>query len=159
MAFRIGLGVDMHRFAQGRPLILGGVDIPHPLGLLGHSDADCLVHAVMDAILGAMGEGDIGAHFPDLDERFRGASSLEMLEEVGGMMARTRFSLVNVDAVVMIERPKLAPYREEMRQHMANALGVDVEQVHVKATTTEELDAVGRGEGVMVHAVALLERG
>jgi 2-C-methyl-D-erythritol 2,4-cyclodiphosphate synthase len=156
---RIGLGVDMHRFAEGRPLILGGVDIPHPLGLLGHSDADCLVHAVMDALLGAMGEGDIGAHFPDLDERYRGASSLEMLEEVGAIMARKRFSLVNLDAVVMIERPKLAPYRDEMRQHMANALGVDVEQVHLKATTTEELDAVGRGEGVMAHAVALLERG
>lgn len=159
VTMRVGLGVDMHRFVQGRPLILGGVDIPHPLGLLGHSDADCLVHAVMDAILGAMGEGDIGAHFPDLDERYRGASSLEMLEEVGAMMARKRFSLVNLDAVVMIERPKMAPYRDEMRQHMANALGVDVAQVHVKATTTEELDAVGRGEGVMAHAVALLERG
>lgn len=149
----------MHRFTKGRPLILGGVDIPHPMGLFGHSDADCLVHAIMDALLGAMGEGDIGAHFPDLDERYRGASSLEMLEEVGAIMARKRFSLVNLDAVVMIEEPKLAPYRDEMRQHIANALGVNVDQVHVKATTTEELDAVGRGEGVMAHAVALLERG
>lgn len=158
MTLRIGLGVDMHRFVEDRPLILGGVEVPHERGLAGHSDADCLTHAVMDAVLGAMGAGDIGEHFPDLDSRYAGASSLGMLEEVGAMMARQRYVLLNVDAVVVLERPKLAPYRSEMRQHLANALGVDLGQVHVKATTTEGLDAAGREEGVMAHAVALLER-
>ena len=156
---RIGLGVDTHRMVEGRGLILGGVDIPFERGLLGHSDADCLIHAIMDALLGAMGEGDIGHHFPDIDERYRDASSLEMLEEVGAMMARKRYALVNLDAVVMMERPKIAPYREEMRCNLASALGVDIDQVHLKATTTEGLDAVGSGDGVTAHAVALLERG
>lgn len=158
MTLRIGLGVDMHRFVEGRPLILGGVRIPHDKGLAGHSDADCLTHAVMDALLGAMGQGDIGHHFPDLDSQWEGASSLRMLEEVGAMMARQRYVLLNVDSVVVMQRPKLAPYRDEMRQGLAGALGVGPGQVHVKATTTEGLDAAGREEGVMAHAVALLDR-
>lgn len=158
MTLRIGLGVDMHPFADGRPFVLGGVSLPSERGLMGHSDADVLTHAIMDALLGAMGEGDIGEHFPDLDSRWMGASSLLMLEEVGAMMARQRYSVVNLDTVVLLEEPKIAPYRAEMAANIARALGVAVGQVHVKATTMEGLDAVGRKEGVMAHAVALLER-
>lgn len=158
MTFRIGLGVDMHRFEKGRRFILGGVDIPFEKGLLGHSDADCLVHAIMDALLGAMGEGDIGLHFPNLDEQYRDASSLEMLEEVGAMMARKRYELVNLDVVVMLQEPKISRYRDEMQVNVAQALGADAGQIHVKSTTTEGLDSVGEGAGCMAQAVALLSR-
>lgn len=158
MTLRIGLGVDTHPLVEGRRLVLGGVEIPFERGLIGHSDADCLVHAVMDAILGALGEGDIGEYFPDLDERYRDASSIGMLMEVGSMIARQRYSLVNVDAVILAERPRLAVYRDQMCANIAGALAVEADQVHVKATTTEGLDAVGRGEGITCHAVVLLER-
>jgi 2-C-methyl-D-erythritol 2,4-cyclodiphosphate synthase len=158
MTLRVGIGADTHRLVAGRKLVLGGVEIPNEKGLLGHSDADCLVHAVMDALLGAMGEGDIGYHFPNLDEQYKDASSLTMLAEVGAMMARQRYELVNLDSVVMMERPKLSPHREQMRINIAGALGVSPDQVYVKATTTEGLDAVGRGEGATAYAVVLLER-
>jgi 2-C-methyl-D-erythritol 2,4-cyclodiphosphate synthase len=148
----------MHRLVGGRPLILGGVNIPFERGLLGHSDADVLVHAVMDAILGAMRAGDIGAHFPDTDPRYAGCSSIGLLEEVAALMRTSGWRLVDLDAVLVLERPKISPYRDEMRSAMAAALGVEVDRVGLKATTTEGLDAAGRGEGVSAHAVALLER-
>lgn len=155
---RIGLGYDVHAFCEGRPLVLGGVMVPSELGLLGHSDADVLVHALMDAILGAMRAGDIGHHFPDTDPAYAGASSIDLLRRVAGLMAEAGYRLVDADAVLVLERPKIAPYREAMRSAMADALGVDVACVGVKATTTEGLGFEGRGEGVAAQVVALLER-
>ncbi len=154
---RVGLGYDVHAFAPGRRLVLGGVEIPYPRGLAGHSDADVLTHALMDAILGAMRMGDIGQHFPDTDERWRDADSLELLRNVGEMMRGSGWFLVDADCVLVLEQPKVAPYREGMRQAMAAALGVAVEQIGLKATTTEGLGFSGRGEGVAAQAVALLE--
>jgi len=155
---RIGIGYDVHAFAQGRPLILGGVDIPHDRGLLGHSDADVLVHAIMDAIVGALREGDIGRLFPDDDPAYAGADSLGLLRRVAELVHERSFVVVDVDAVVALEAPRIAPFRELMRAHIADALGVAVDSVGVKATTTEGLGFTGRSEGVAAYAVALLER-
>jgi 2-C-methyl-D-erythritol 2,4-cyclodiphosphate synthase len=154
---RIGIGYDVHAFAPGRRLVLGGVEIPYPRGLAGHSDADVLTHALMDAILGAMRTGDIGQHFPDSDERWRDADSLDLLRRVGEMMRGSGWFLVDADCVLILEQPKVAPYREQIRQAMAQALGVEAERIGVKATTTEGLGYAGRGEGVAAQAVAMLE--
>ncbi|HEY5276235.1 MAG TPA: 2-C-methyl-D-erythritol 2,4-cyclodiphosphate synthase [Coriobacteriia bacterium] len=155
---RIGLGYDAHRLVEGRPLILGGVEIPFDRGLLGHSDADVLVHALMDAILGAMRAGDIGLHFPDTDPAYEGCRSIELLERVGLLMRDQGWRFVDADMVLILEKPRVAPFRDAMRQSMALALGVDIGSIGVKATTTEGLGATGRGEGVAASAVVLLER-
>ena len=152
----IGHGYDCHVFADGRRLVIGGVEIPHDRGLLGHSDADVLTHAVMDALLGAAGLGDIGQHFPDTDERWRDADSIVLLREVVARLAAAGLAPVNVDATVVLERPKLAPHREAMRASLAEALGLPAARVNVKATTAEGMGPIGRGEGAEAHAVALL---
>jgi 2-C-methyl-D-erythritol 2,4-cyclodiphosphate synthase len=156
---RIGIGYDVHAFADGRTLVLGGVDIAFDRGLAGHSDADVLVHALMDAILGAMRAGDIGAHFPDTDPAYQGVSSIALLKRVADLMAACGWRLLDADAVLVLEEPKIAPMRDAMRRRMADALGVDVERIGLKATTTEGLGLTGRGEGVAAQAVVLLERG
>lgn len=155
---RIGHGYDVHRLMAGRRLILGGVDIPWEKGLEGHSDADVLVHAVMDALLGAAGLEDIGSLFPDSSEEFRDISSLVLLERVAGELAKRSITVVNVDATVLAQAPKLAPYRAQMRANIAGALGIKTEQVGVKATTEEHLGFTGDGSGMAAHAVALVER-
>jgi 2-C-methyl-D-erythritol 2,4-cyclodiphosphate synthase len=155
---RIGLGYDVHAFCDGRPLILGGVSVEHERGLAGHSDADVLVHALMDAILGAMRAGDIGAHFPDTDPAWAGISSILLLERVAQIMRNAGWRLVDADTVLVLEAPKISQHREAMRRNLAGALGVSPEAVGVKATTTEGLGFAGRGEGVAAHAVVLLER-
>ncbi|MDP2299948.1 MAG: 2-C-methyl-D-erythritol 2,4-cyclodiphosphate synthase [Coriobacteriia bacterium] len=155
---RIGLGYDVHAFVANRPLVLGGVTVPHEAGLQGHSDADVLVHALMDAILGALREGDIGRLFPDTDPAFAGASSIGLLRRVAELAAVRGYRLADADTVIVAERPRLAPYREQMREAIADALGVSVECIGVKATTTEGLGFAGRGEGIAAHAVVLLER-
>jgi 2-C-methyl-D-erythritol 2,4-cyclodiphosphate synthase len=155
---RSGLGVDSHRFEPGRPLILGGVDIPNEEGLAGHSDADVLTHAIVDALLGAAGLGDIGQHFPDTDERFKDADSLELLRTVVVFLEDNGFRIVHVDATVMMERPKLSPYRDPMRQTLADALRIGLGHVNVKATTGERMGFIGRGEGVAAMAIATLDR-
>ncbi len=158
IGIRIGHGYDVHRLTEGRPLILGGVHIPYERGLLGHSDADVLAHAVMDALLGAAALGDIGGLFPDSDERWRGADSLRLLEQVTALLAENGWEIGNVDATVLAQAPKLAPYIPEMRQKLAVAMGVNASQVSVKATTEEHLGFTGAGEGMACHAVALLSR-
>ena len=158
MSMRIGHGYDVHAFAPGRKCILGGVEVPSELGLLGHSDADVLVHALMDAILGALREGDIGKLFPDDDPAYEGADSIKLLERVAALAAEHGFRIVDCDCTVAAQAPKLAPYREQMRARMAAAMGVPVDAVGVKATTTERLGFVGRKEGIEAWAVALLER-
>ena len=154
---RIGHGYDVHRLAEGRKLILGGVDIPWERGLLGHSDADVLTHAVMDALLGAAGLGDIGKHFPDTDAAYAGADSLELLARVTALMGEKGFSVGNVDATILAQRPRLAPYIPQMRDNLARVMGVGLEYVNVKATTEEGLGFTGSGEGMAAHAVALIE--
>jgi 2-C-methyl-D-erythritol 2,4-cyclodiphosphate synthase len=158
MQLRIGNGYDIHRLVPGRPLILGGLTLHHPdgLGLDGHSDADVLVHALMDALLGALGLGDIGQHFPPDDARWRGANSLELLGRVMELVRQRGWQVVNVDTVVVAERPKLRPHIEAMRESIATHLGVEADRVGVKATTHEGLGPVGREEGIAAHAVALL---
>ena len=153
---RTGLGIDTHAFAAGRPLILGGVEVPHDVGLAGHSDADVLTHAVIDALLGAAGLGDIGQHFPDTDDEWKDADSIGLLCAVVADLAARGFIIGNVDATVMLERPKLAPHREAMRVRLAEALGVAPDLVNVKATTGERMGFVGRGEGVAAMAVATI---
>jgi 2-C-methyl-D-erythritol 4-phosphate cytidylyltransferase/2-C-methyl-D-erythritol 2,4-cyclodiphosphate synthase len=157
-AARIGSGYDLHRLVDGRPLILGGVTIPFERGLAGHSDADALCHAVTDAILGAASQGDIGQHFPDSDDRWRGASSIELLRRASALVSSHGYRIVNVDATIVAERPRLGPYRASMAAGLAAALGVDAAVVSVKAKTNEGVDATGRGEAIAVHAVALLQR-
>ncbi len=154
---RIGQGYDVHRFVEGRDLVLGGVKIPYEKGLLGHSDADVLVHAVMDALLGAAGERDIGYHFPDTDERYKGASSIVLLEEVMKILASKGLKPVNIDATIMAQKPKLSSYIEEMRENIAGATGLDKDFVNVKATTEEGLGFTGTGEGMKASAVCLVE--
>jgi 2-C-methyl-D-erythritol 2,4-cyclodiphosphate synthase len=154
---RAGIGYDCHRFASGRRLVLGGVEIPHDRGLSGHSDADVLVHAIIDALLGAAGLGDIGEHFPDTDERYRDADSVQLLREVVASLAARGLAVVHVDSTVVIERPRLAPVRDEIRTTLAAALGVGVECVSVKATRGEGMGFVGREEGVAALAVATVE--
>lgn len=154
---RVGLGYDVHRLVEGRDLILGGVKIPYEKGLLGHSDADVLSHALADAILGAARAGDIGEHFPDNDPEFEGADSLKLLSRVAEIVRNRGFSIVDCDCVCICQKPKLAPYREQMRANLAAALGIPEEAVGLKATTTEGLGAMGRQEGIAAQAVALLE--
>lgn len=155
---RIGHGYDVHRLVAERKLIIGGVDIPYPLGLLGHSDADVLLHAICDAVLGALGEGDIGRHFPDSDPDYKGISSLKLLLEVMALAAARGYAIGNIDATVVAQRPKLAPHIREMVENIATACDVGIDRVNVKATTTEELGFEGRGEGISAHAVVLLQR-
>jgi len=157
MKFRIGQGTDIHRLVEGRRLVLAGVEIPWEKGLLGHSDADVVCHAVSNALLGATGEGDIGRHFPDSDPRYKGASSVELLRVVMGMVKTKGFRVGNVDLTVLAERPKLGPYREDMRKNLAAVLEVTPEDVNIKATTGEKMGFVGREEGIMAEAVVLLE--
>ena len=153
---RIGFGYDVHRLVEGRPLILGGVRVPSARGLDGHSDADVLAHAVADALLGAAALGDIGAHFPDTDERWRGADSLRLLEAVARLVGEAGWRVGNVDATLVLERPKVRPYVDAMRANLAAAMGVDAGAVSVKATTNEAMGFAGRGEGAAAHAVCLL---
>ena len=154
---RIGHGYDVHRLVEGRKLILGGVDIPWERGLLGHSDADVLTHAVMDALLGAAGLGDIGKHFPDTDPAYAGVDSLKLLAHVAALLREKGFSVSNVDATVLAQRPKLAPHIPQIRDNLARVMGVAPDQVNVKATTEEGLGFTGSGEGMAAHAVALIE--
>ncbi|NIQ92861.1 MAG: 2-C-methyl-D-erythritol 2,4-cyclodiphosphate synthase [Desulfuromonadales bacterium] len=155
---RIGHGYDVHRLVADRRLILGGVDIPHEFGLLGHSDADVLLHAICDAILGALGEGDIGKHFPDTDPAYRGISSLTLLRHVAQLARRRGYRLHNLDATVIAQQPKLAPHIAAMVANIGQACAVEAERINVKATTTEKLGFEGRGEGISAHAVVLLEK-
>ena len=155
---RIGTGYDVHRLTEGRKLILGGVDIPYEKGLLGHSDADVLLHAIMDALLGAAALGDIGKHFPDTDPAYLGASSLELLKQVGRLLKENSYSVGNIDTTVIAQKPKMLPYIEEMRENIASALGISISQVNVKATTEEGLGFTGEGAGISAQAVCLLER-
>ncbi len=155
---RVGLGYDVHAFCDERPLVLGGVEVEHVRGLAGHSDADVLIHALMDAVLGAMRAGDIGAHFPDTEAEWAGASSIGLLARVGDLMRAAGWALLDADTVLVLEAPRISPHRDEMRARMAAALGVEPGRIGLKATTTERLGAIGRGEGVAAHAVVLLER-
>ena len=155
---RIGHGYDVHRLIEGRPLILGGVTIPHETGLLGHSDADVLLHAVMDALLGAAALGDIGKLFPDTDAAYENVSSLTLLLRVADKLAENGYRVVNLDATVLAQAPKLAPHREAMRRNIAEALGIDVSRVSIKATTEEGLGFTGEKLGIAAHAVALIEK-
>ena len=155
MLYRIGHGYDVHRLVEGRALVLGGVFVPHNLGLLGHSDADVLLHAVMDAVLGALALGDIGRHFPDSDEKYRGISSLLLAKEVAALMKEKGYAIGNIDATVIAERPKLLPYISAMRQNIADAFGTALDTVNVKATTEEGLGFTGQKEGIAAHAVCI----
>lgn len=154
---RIGMGYDVHRLVEGRELVLGGVKIPYEKGLLGHSDADVLLHAVMDALLGAAALGDIGGHFPDTDDAYKGISSMKLLEKTGKLLAENHYGVGNIDATVIAQKPRISPYREEMRKNIAEALCIEVSRVNVKATTEEGLGFTGSGEGICAQAVALLE--
>lgn len=155
---RIGHGYDVHRFAENRRLILGGVDVPYEQGLLGHSDADVLTHAVMDALLGACALGDIGTHFPDTDEAYQDADSIALLREVAGLVRMQGYRVANIDATILCQRPKLKPFITGMRFNLSRALGLEASQVSVKATTEEGLGFTGEGLGIAAHAVCLLER-
>lgn len=153
---RVGMGYDVHRLVEGRDLILGGVKIPYEKGLLGHSDADVLLHAIMDALLGAAGLGDIGKHFPDKDPKYSGISSLLLLKKTGELLEEENLVIGNIDATVIAQRPKLLPYMEEMKQNIAQTLGIEVSQVNIKATTEEGLGFTGTGEGMSAQAICLL---
>lgn len=154
---RMGHGFDAHRLVEGRPLVLGGVTIHSPIGALGHSDADVLAHAVSDAILGAAALGDLGGHFPDSDERWRDANSLDLLQACAGELDRAGFRIENVDATIVLQRPKLAPHIEEMRKNLAARLGLELQQVSVKAKTSEGMGYTGDGSGIAAYAVACIE--
>ena len=153
---RVGMGYDVHKLVEGRKLILGGVEIPHTLGLLGHSDADVLVHAIMDALLGAAALGDIGKHFPDTDPAYEGADSMELLAHVRDLIEEQGYVVDNIDATVIAQKPKLRPYIEEMEQNVARVLGISKNQVNIKATTEEHLGFTGREEGMAAEAICLL---
>lgn len=155
---RIGHGYDVHRLVEDRPLILGGVNIPYEKGLLGHSDADVLTHAVMDALVGAAGLGDIGKHFPDTDPAYKGADSLKLLDRVVVLLREKGWQVGNVDATIIAQRPKLASYIPQMRDNLAQRMGIEADQVNVKATTEEKLGFTGSGEGMAAHAVCLLTK-
>ena len=154
---RVGMGYDVHRLVDDRKLILGGVSIPYEKGLLGHSDADVLVHAIMDALLGAAALGDIGKHFPDTDEKYKGADSMELLAEVGKLIDKENMLIGNIDATIIAQRPKLAPYIEDMRKNIADRLSIDIGKVNIKATTEEGLGFTGAGSGISSQAICLLE--
>lgn len=155
---RIGMGYDVHRLSAGRKLIMGGVDIPYEKGLLGHSDADVLVHAIMDALLGAAALGDIGSHFPDTDPAYEGISSIRLLEHVGTLLADSGYAIGNIDATIIAQKPKMRPHIDQMRENIASALKIRPDQVGVKATTEEGLGFTGSGAGISAHAVCLLEQ-
>ena len=155
---RIGMGYDVHKLGENRKLILGGVDIPYELGLIGHSDADCLTHAVMDALLGAMAKGDIGKHFPDTDPAYKDADSIKLLEAVKKMMDEEGYKVSNIDATIIAQRPKMAPYIPEMRRILAQALCITTDDINIKATTEEGLGFTGEGLGISCQAVCLLEK-
>ncbi|GGE21142.1 2-C-methyl-D-erythritol 2,4-cyclodiphosphate synthase [Marinithermofilum abyssi] len=154
--FKIGQGFDVHQFAIGRPLIVGGVEIPHPVGLVGHSDADVLLHAITDAVLGAVGKGDIGTHFPDTDPSYKDADSAELLKQVWEMVNAAGYRLGNVDATIIAQKPKMAPYIPQMRERVAELLQGELSDINIKATTTEKLGFTGREEGIAAMAVVLL---
>ena len=154
---RVGYGFDVHRLVEGRKLILGGVDIPSDKGLLGHSDADVIVHAICDAMLGALALGDIGKHFPDSDDQYKNISSLKLLSHVHGLISRHQYRVVNIDAMLILERPKIAPYVGQMRSNIAESILTTIDCVSVKATTSEQLGFTGKGEGAAAQAVVLLE--
>lgn len=153
---RVGMGYDVHKLTENRRLIIGGVDIPYEKGLLGHSDADVLLHAIMDALLGAAALGDIGKHFPDTDEAYKGASSIKLLERVGELLKEHSYTVGNIDATIIAQRPKMRPYIDTMRENVAEALQISVEQVNIKATTEEGLGFTGEGAGISSQAVCLL---
>lgn len=154
---RTGMGYDVHRLVEGRKLIIGGVEIPHEKGLLGHSDADVLLHAISDSLLGAAALGDIGLHFPDTDERFKDADSLKLLAEVGRMIDAEAYIIQNIDATIVAQAPKMRPHIDKMRQNIADALGIDISQVNVKATTEEGLGFTGAKEGISAYSICLLD--
>lgn len=154
---RIGHGYDVHRLTKGRRLILGGIDIPFNKGLLGHSDADVLVHAIMDSLLGAAGLGDIGKHFPDNNDDFKDANSLNLLSEVNNLLKNNNYSIVNIDATIIAQSPKLSPYIEKMKYNIANILSIDLSKINIKATTEEHLGFTGEGAGISAHSVCLIK--
>ena len=153
---RVGMGYDVHRLVEDRKLIIGGVEIPYEKGLLGHSDADVLLHAIMDALLGAAALGDIGKHFPDNDDRYKGISSLELLRRVGKLLDEKNYVIENIDATIIAQKPKMRPYIDEMRKNIADTLKLDIDRVNVKATTEEGLGFTGAGEGISAQAICLL---
>ena len=155
---KIGFGYDAHRLAEGRDLILGGVKIPHDLGLLGHSDADVLSHAIGEAILGALALGDLGRHFPDTDEKYKGISSLKILSLIDDMAKRENAKIIHIDSTIVAQEPKLSPYIEKMRENIADVLNINTDQISVKATTTEGMGFTGRKEGISAYAVVLMEQ-
>lgn len=155
---RVGLGYDVHKLVEGRDLIIGGVNIPHEKGLLGHSDADVLLHAISDALLGAAALGDIGKHFPDTDPKYKGADSLKLLEHVGSLLEENLYIIENIDATIIAQRPKMAPHIQQMRENIARVLGLEVDQVNVKATTEEGLGFTGTGEGISSQAICAIEK-
>lgn len=154
---RVGMGYDVHKLVEGRKLIIGGVDIPYEKGLLGHSDADVLVHAIMDALLGAAALGDIGKHFPDTDEEYKGADSLVLLEKVGKLLDKENYLIGNIDATIIAQKPKMLPHIMSMRENISSRLGIDISQVNIKATTEEGLGFTGEGLGISSQAICLLE--
>ena len=156
MKIRVGMGYDVHQLVEGRDLWMGGIRIEHSKGLLGHSDADVLLHAISDALLGAAGLGDIGTYFPDTDPAFKGADSLELLRKVGEEVRKAGFEIVNIDSIVMCERPKVNPHKDQMKANIARVLGLDVKQIGIKGTTTEKLGFTGRGEGIASQAIAMV---
>ncbi|MGK5095034.1 2-C-methyl-D-erythritol 2,4-cyclodiphosphate synthase [Deltaproteobacteria bacterium TL4] len=156
--FRIGTGFDVHQLVENRKLVLGGVLIPFERGLLGHSDADVLLHAIMDSILGALALGDIGAHFPDDDPAYEGADSMELLQHVMGLAQQQHYTLMNLDCTIMAQRPKIKPYLKQMREGIARILSADISQISIKATTTEKLGFIGREEGIAAQTVVLLQK-
>lgn len=153
---RIGMGYDVHKLTEGRDLIIGGVNIPYEKGLLGHSDADVLLHAIMDALLGAAALGDIGLHFPDTDEKYKGASSMVLLKRVGEMLDEHMFLIENIDATIIAQKPKMRPHIDKMRENIAGALGIEISQINIKATTEEGLGFTGSGEGISSQAICML---
>ncbi len=154
---RIGMGYDVHKLVEGRPLIIGGVNIPYEKGLLGHSDADVLAHAIMDSVLGAAGLGDIGKHFPDTEEEYRGADSLLLMKQVGTLIDKENMLIGNIDATIIAQKPKMAPYIMDMRRNISDALNIDIKQINIKATTEEGLGFTGEGLGISAQSICLLE--
>ncbi|HHW67137.1 MAG: 2-C-methyl-D-erythritol 2,4-cyclodiphosphate synthase [Epulopiscium sp.] len=154
---RIGMGYDVHRLAENRELIIGGVKIPYEKGLLGHSDADVLIHAIMDALLGAAGKGDIGKHFPDTDDQYKGISSIELLKRVKEVLDGDNFSILNIDSTIIAQKPKMSPYIDQMRKNISEALGIHISQINIKATTEEGLGFTGEGLGISANAICLIQ--
>ena len=155
---RIGQGYDIHKLVEGRPLIIGGVHIPYEKGLLGHSDADVLIHAVIDSIFGAVNEGDIGEHFPDTDPKFKGADSIKLLEETAEILKEKGYEILNIDSTVICQKPKLSPYKKEMAKNLANALKISPDKISIKGKTKEELDSTGRGDAIEAISVVLVKK-